>query len=181
MNKPKKKAVEVLKYVRVKVKIRGVACEPQPEPEPEPIEPPAPAVPVSLYDADIAYAEAKVAWHEEFGRTFRDIIRRAGLGEKHCRARMNALRRVPKQLSRKARRVLLRERESERSQMQQDLVWYGKIKQEAMLEGMTNDHVTSVYQKLRAELKLDRYEGKPRRTVLVSATDWYNGKVVYIK
>ena len=33
MNKPKKKKVDVMKYVRVKVLLRGVCIAPEPEPE----------------------------------------------------------------------------------------------------------------------------------------------------
>jgi uncharacterized protein YjhX (UPF0386 family) len=89
---------------------------------------------------------------------------------------MNALGRVPKLASAYMRRKLHAERKEMKAQILKDAAGYAEVRFDVEHEQMLNVHLLYIYQKLVAELKVARFEGKPYRIALIRATDFMDVK-----
>jgi hypothetical protein len=110
MDKPKKTKVEVIKYVRVKVLLASTSPSPSQNLLGSRASWHLSPVPASPYDHDIIFAKGVVSDYEWYGRRSKAILAKVSRGERHCRARMDALGRVPKLASAYMRRKLHAER-----------------------------------------------------------------------
>lgn len=167
MNKPKKKEVEVLKYVRVKVLVRGVSCEPESEPEPPHEEPPPVPGAIDPWEWAIQYAERAAKLYKKKSDILGGIIREAVRGKRRCMLRMKGLRKRPQEATANELRVWRKATKKACIELEEEISQYSSVEADARHEKALKDRLQDIWLLAAARCKVDRYEGKPYRRVTV--------------